>query len=146
MKKTSLLVIVSLLITACAGSIDSRQGERFGKNQTSTVNEDWVADDTLDTGGFSNETSSDESNLSKEVECYPDGIHPIGKSIAEQFDEITTYKEVMNWFCNGAEFVDILNALLTQELIDIEAEIFLIKIAGGSTWDEIWLELGITEQ
>ena len=51
----------------------------------------------------------------------------------------------MNWFCSGAEFEDILNALVTEELSEIDAENLLKSIADGNTWDDIWLELGITE-
>jgi hypothetical protein len=163
MKKITLLVIVSLIYTACAGSGGIRQGERIEKNPARTWTEDQISgempevppeadtgEDVLSTEVGSNATTGEEPpddlDLSGGVECYPDGIHPIGLSIAEQFEEITTYQEVMNWFCSGAEFEDILNALLTEELSDGDAESFLIMIAEGTTWDEIWLELGITEQ
>ncbi|MBE0582467.1 MAG: hypothetical protein IH612_01750, partial [Desulfofustis sp.] len=76
--------------------------------------------------------------------CYQDGIHPIGQSIADQFQTITTYDEVMVWFCNGAEFEDILNALTTEEITTIDADAILQMVAADHTWDEIWLELGVT--
>jgi len=79
-------------------------------------------------------------------DCYTDGIHPIGESISDQFAIITTYEEVMGWFCNGASFEDILNALITEELTDVDAESTLYMVAEGYTWDEIWLELGVTEE
>jgi hypothetical protein len=158
MKKATLLVIVSLIFTACTASADSRQDERFVKDQGSTGVEDLgsevvsgeVATDLTIVDDLSDESSIEkspaESDLVSGVDCFPDGIHPIGLSIAEQFSEITTYQEVMNWFCSGAEFEDILNALMTEELSEIEAENFLKMIADGNTWDDIWLELGITEQ
>jgi hypothetical protein len=67
-------------------------------------------------------------------------------SIAEQYEEITSYDQIMTWFCNGALFEDILNALTTQELSGAQAEDLLLKISNGETWDQIWLELGITEE
>jgi hypothetical protein len=79
-------------------------------------------------------------------DCYSDGVHPIGESISEQFNTITTYEEVMAWFCNGASFEDILNALMTEEITNVDAESTLYMVAEGYTWDEIWLELGVTEE
>ena len=79
-------------------------------------------------------------------DCYPDGVHPIGQGIADQFAETVTYTEVMTWFCNGALFDDILNALITEELSDVEAEDTLVQLAAGMTWEEIWIDLGITDE
>ncbi len=81
-----------------------------------------------------------------DANCYPDGEHPIARSIADQYAEITSYEEIMLWFCNGALFEDILNALTTQELSGVDAEELLRMVAAGKTWDTIWLELDITEQ
>ena len=120
-------------------------GEVLEVAPETNVGEDVLSDDDASNAAMSEEPPVD-LDLNGSVECYPDGIHPIGLSIAEQFEEITTYQEVMNWFCSGAEFEDILNALLTEELSDGDAESFLIMIAEGTTWDEIWLELGITEE
>ena len=79
-------------------------------------------------------------------DCYPEEVqHPIAEGIADQFEAITTYTEVMTWFCNGALFEDILNALMTEELSDIEAEDILALVAAGMTWEEIWKDLGISE-
>jgi len=78
--------------------------------------------------------------------CYGEDQHPIAVSIADQFTTITNYDEIMTWFCKGAQFEDILNALATEEITGIEAEAMLRMVAEGFTWDEIWLELGVTEQ
>ena len=79
-------------------------------------------------------------------DCYQDGQHPIALSITEQYNEITTYEQVMVWFCNGALFEDILNALSTQELSGADAGDLLLQIANGKSWNRLWLELGITEK
>jgi hypothetical protein len=150
----ALLIIVTIVFTACSGSPESMQDEPMVKDQGSTVGEEVISGETVDDLPTDDEIPDvnlmeqlpTESDLAGEAECYPEGIHPIGDSIADQFHEITTYQEVMNWFCSGAEFEDILNALVTEELSEIDAENFLKMIADGNTWDDIWLELGITEQ
>jgi hypothetical protein len=77
--------------------------------------------------------------------CYPEGDHPIAVSMAAQYSAITDYAEIMGWFCAGAEFEDILNALVTEELVGADPEALLVRIASGASWDQLWLELGITE-
>ena len=156
--KAILLLIVPLIFAACSTSTETRQDERFVKDQGSTAvdevtpegKSDDVSNDVMAVDESSEDSSSEvppgESEPTSGVDCYPEGTHAIGMSIADQFEEITTYQEVMNWFCNGAEFEDILNALLTEELSGIDAENFLEMIAAGSSWDDIWLELGITEE
>ena len=79
-------------------------------------------------------------------DCYQQGDHPIALSIAGQFPAVTTYEEVMTWFCNVADFEDTLNALATEELTAVDADDSLELIAAGMTWDEVWLELGVTEE
>jgi hypothetical protein len=79
-------------------------------------------------------------------DCIQDDPHPIALSIAEQYNEITTYEQVMTWYCNGALFEDILNALSTQELSGADAGDLLLQISNGKSWNQIWLELGITEK
>lgn len=116
------------------------QNERFIKNLAS-LNAEGQANDLAEM-----ENPSSQADPSWFAECYPEDIHPIGMSIAEQFSNVTNYQEVMNWFCAGANFEDILNALLTEELIGMDAQNSLEKIATGNSWDDIWLELGITEQ
>ena len=79
-------------------------------------------------------------------DCYGPETHPIGQSIAEQFEEETNYDQVMVWFCNGALFDDILTALQTEKLSGTPAKDLLQMQAGGLTWDQIWNEIGLTEE
>lgn len=74
--------------------------------------------------------------------CYEEGIHPIAASIVEKYPE-TDYEQVMTWFCKGAEFEDILLALLTARLSERKPEAMLESIADGQTWEEIWQELDL---
>ena len=77
-------------------------------------------------------------------DCLGDGLHPIADSIAADF-EFTSYSEVMTWFCNGAEFEDILTALMTESLTNWPAEDMLEMLAQGFSWDEIWQVTGLNE-
>ena len=84
--------------------------------------------------------------LIQDTDCYEEGIHPIALSIAEDYSDITDYDEVMIWFCNGAEFEDIMNALLTEEMAGSDAEDLLVRLADGETWNDIWIDLGVVEE
>jgi hypothetical protein len=75
--------------------------------------------------------------------CLGDEVSPVGQSIAEDY-EFTSYEQVMTWFCNGAEFEDILVALETESQTGTPAEELLQMAADGLTWDEIWQMIGLT--
>ena len=77
-------------------------------------------------------------------DCLGGVINPIGQSIAEDFDTVD-YQQVIDWFCNGAEFEDILVALETETLTEISASDMLQMLAEGLTWDEIWQSIGLTD-
>ena len=77
-------------------------------------------------------------------DCLGGEVSPIGESIADDY-EFTDYAEVITWFCNGAEFEDILVALETESLTGTPAEEMLQMLADGFTWDEIWQLVGLTE-
>jgi len=67
--------------------------------------------------------------------------HPIGAEIAGTYD--VAYKDVMGWFCSGHTFEDILLALQTKKLADVELEWLLEERLQGKSWDQIWDEAGI---
>jgi hypothetical protein len=81
----------------------------------------------------------------RDATCASEEINQIGKSIADSYP-FTTDEEVMTWFCNGAEFEDILMALETEELNGTLAEEMLEMRAEGLSWDDIWLIVGFVEQ
>jgi hypothetical protein len=92
---------------------------------------------------------SEEDNPSVPIEtsgpdCLGPEIHPIGQEIANQFEE-ASYEDVMTWFCNGAEFEDILIALQTEKDTGEPAEDLLKFLAEGQTWEAIWDAIGYTE-
>lgn len=76
------------------------------------------------------------------TECPGEEINPIGQSIAADYD-FATYDQVMTWFCEGAEFEDILTALETQAVTDEPADEMLQMLADGLTWEDIWLLVGL---
>lgn len=78
------------------------------------------------------------------TDCLGGEVSPIGKSIAVDY-EFTSYDEIIAWFCNGAEFEDILVALETESQTGTPAEDMLQMLADGSTWEEIWQFVGLTE-
>lgn len=77
-------------------------------------------------------------------DCLGDEVSPVGKSIADDYD-FSSYEQVMTWFCNGAEFEDILVALETQSQTGTPADEMLQMLAGGFTWDNIWQIIGLTD-
>ena len=78
-------------------------------------------------------------------DCDASEPNQIALGIVEEF-ESTTYEQVMNWFCNGAEFENILLALQTEKQTAYPAEELLLMIAGDMTWEEIWLDIGLIEE
>lgn len=76
-------------------------------------------------------------------DCLDGETSSIGQSIADDY-EFTSYEEVITWFCNGAEFEDILVALETESQTGNPAEKMLQMLADGFTWEEIWQLSGLT--
>lgn len=91
------------------------------------------------------ETTAPVETAPEEVvtECPGDEINPIGESIAADYD-FTNYDQVMTWFCEGAEFEDIMVALETQDATGEPAGDLLQMLADGLTWDDIWLLVGLS--
>ena len=78
------------------------------------------------------------------LDCLGGETSPIGGAIADEY-EAASYDQVMTWFCNGAEFEDILAALETESQTGTPAEEMLQMLAEGFTWDEIWQIIGLTD-
>ena len=76
--------------------------------------------------------------------CAGDGINPIGQAIADDY-ESANYEQVMTWFCNGAEFDDIMVALETEAQTNATANDMLKMLSDGFTWDEIWQDAGLVQ-
>jgi hypothetical protein len=76
--------------------------------------------------------------------CASAAANQLGAAIAQGYD-FTSTEQVMTWFCDGAEFEDILVALETADQTGASAEEMLIMLAAGLTWEEIWKEVGLTD-
>lgn len=154
-----ILVILALAVSACAAPAENAPNTITPNQGSNNVDANNAGGNTMpndanntDDPATTDDAPTDAGNTDAPPEstqpptCYPDGEHPIAASIAEQYVEISSYDEVMGWFCNGALFDDILNALVTEELSGVEAEELLQMLATGYTWNQIWLELGIIEK
>ena len=78
------------------------------------------------------------------ADCLGGETSPIAESIAEEY-AFASYTEVVTWFCNGAEYEDILVALETESQTGIPAEEMLQMLADGFSWEEIWGSTGLTD-
>ena len=77
-------------------------------------------------------------------DCLNGEISLIGESIADEY-ETASYEQVVSWFCDGAEFEDILVALETESQTGTSTEEMLQMLADGFSWDEIWQLVGLTD-
>jgi hypothetical protein len=78
------------------------------------------------------------------TDCAGEDIWKMSQLIAEDYPFTSAY-EIMSWFCNGAEFEDIMVALETEDLTDVPAEEMLEMLVEGLSWDEIWQVVGLTD-
>ena len=150
------LFVFGFILSACSSGSESEQvrNNSDANGSKSTNSRDVQSADSSGGETTSNQTAEENNNetvlepIEKEPaeQCKTGTEHPIAVSIAEQYAHLTDYDEVVGWFCEGAIFEDILNALTTEELSDVDAGDVLLMVAEGMTWDEIWLELGITEE
>lgn len=77
--------------------------------------------------------------------CASAEANELGAAIAADY-AFTTLEQVMDWFCAGAEFEDILVALETADQTGESAEEMLTMLAAGLSWEEIWQVVGLTGQ
>ena len=83
------------------------------------------------------------SSCSAEDDCGAIDPHPIGQNIAENY--AVDYDQVMDWYCQDHEFDDIILALETTDLVpEYSGGALLAMRNDGLSWDEIWLEIGLT--
>jgi hypothetical protein len=139
MKQLTIVLLSFALLAGCASSVN--QVDQNTSQESITENNSGNEVNTITT-----DQSEEEATSTSGPDCYGPDIHPVGESIADQFDEQTDYNQIMVWFCNGTQFDDILTALQTEELTSISAGELLEMLSSGLTWDEIWVEIGLTEE
>ncbi len=139
------LLFTLVLATACGNGSSST----IGPNVLVTPTKDQVINEPTDQRLVPTdaivpiETTSSPAETTAE-DCLGGEISPIGQSIAEDY-ESASYEQVITWFCDGAEFEDILVALETETLVDTSAQEMLQMLADGFTWDEIWQLMGLMD-
>jgi len=122
MKLERILIVIILLFTlsACANSLSK------------TVQHNRSREETNASAPLSNnEVERDIGDVS----CPDPDPHPIAEEIAEKFS--VSYEKVIHWYCEGNLFEDIMLALLTSKLREVEPDVVLKEILTKS-WDEIW--------
>ena len=134
--KVILFIAVTLMIAGCAG--------QPAQTSTSAPADDPVAQEAVSSEEMATEEVGPAEAAAEEgtTDCPGDEINPIGESIAADYTFVT-YDQVMTWFCDGAEFEDILVALETQDVTGEPAEDMLQMLVDGLTWDDIWLLVGL---
>lgn len=78
----------------------------------------------------------------KPTSCVETNPHPVAENIAGTYK--VEYDQVMDWFCGGEAFDDILLALETHKLTDAPVE-DLLQRAGQVGWDQVWIEYGVIQ-
>jgi hypothetical protein len=142
-----ILALVLVFLVACTPESASEIGTESAPQPASTAtrpNTTPAATSPEHTPLSPSATPGTETTL-KTTDCAGADIRQLAESIAEDYP-FTNGEEVMAWFCEGAEFEDILLALETEDLTGTPAEEMLEMLAEGFTWEEVWLVIGLTEE
>lgn len=145
MKLKLILSIALLILGACAPAsqqenrdISSPAADSESIGNLSTVTETAPEQTPLSLSAAPPAESTPEPS-----DCAAADIRQMANSIAEDYP-FSSGEEVIGWFCNGAEFEDILLALETEDLTGTPAEEMLEMLAEGLSWEEIWQVIGLT--
>jgi len=82
-----------------------------------------------------------DENIIDEAICADAEPDPIAESIASTYE--VPYQQIIDWYCAGSSFDDILVALETSLATDIPAET-LLSMREEKEWEDIWVEIGFT--
>lgn len=119
-----LILVAGLVLTGCQDGIKSISTRARKATQTAE----------------SQENARQEGQERQLVDCPPTEPHPVAESIAEKYQE--DYQEIVDWYCAGYSFEDILVALQTSRLSDLEPLELLEKTA-DQEWLDIWEDLNL---
>ncbi len=131
---TIIIIIVFVLTTACSGQAPASVVPDITSTSVSPGTQEMI--ETTQVTLLSVETA--------EPNCLGYDVNPIGEAIADEYEH-ANYQQVMTWFCNGAEFEDILVALETEIQTDTTADEILQMLAEGFSWEDIWLITGLAD-
>lgn len=136
-----LLLITLMGLTACTMLQSDRSKPELGvQPDASTAGETFQPEVDSPGSGAQPDLSGTAENPD-EINCTESGSHPIGQSIADTYD--VSYQQVMDWFCSGYSFDNILIALETSSAVDIPTET-LLQMLLEKEWEEIWGETGFS--
>jgi len=88
----------------------------------------------------SQEADQQEEQQKQLADCPPTEPHPVAESIAEKYQQ--DYQEIVDWYCAGYSFEDILVALQTSRLSDLKP-LELLERTEEQEWLEIWEDLNL---
>lgn len=100
-------------------------------------------DDDADDDDADDDDDSESNGEPQNVYCSgrKDNAHPLATALAETYD--LSESEVMNMFCNGFSFGEIMLALQTQQMNGTPAADSLAQRQNGQGWGQIWQEAGL---
>jgi hypothetical protein len=119
-----LILLTGLILSGCQEGIKSISTRSRKATQTAE----------------SQEADQQEDQERQLVDCPPTEPHPVAESIAEKYQQ--DYQEIVDWYCAGYSFEDILVALQTSRLTDLEP-LDLLEKTQGQEWLEIWEDLNL---
>ena len=98
-----------------------------------------VADQNIDEGDEAPEEEGEEY-------CTGNDPHPAAQALAVAYDDVTTYAQIMGWFCDdGYGLGEIKHALETsarEDVTETAGDLLALKTQLGG-WGEVWQHLGL---
>ncbi|RPI87414.1 MAG: hypothetical protein EHM41_05060 [Chloroflexi bacterium] len=150
----TLLAVTLLALAACMSFTSSEEGTDLTNQPTPTTSGESLQINRTgqpepprqnSQGGTTPQDDSNQADtlgkIEEELKCPEVDPDSMGQSIAETFD--VPYEQVIDWFCAGFSFENILLSLETSEAVDIPAET-LLEMLLEQEWEEIWEEVGFT--
>ena len=152
-----LLVLVCLWLSACGRLLEKDSAPVLDGPSPSTANESLSKIDETSLTSQEKDTAALPANQSNVVlhlpyislkddtimECLSPEAQGLGSSIAAVFG--ISVETVMNWYCTGYAFEDILLALQTTAQVQLSPDELLNRLNQGQTWDGIWVDIGLLE-
>lgn len=80
------------------------------------------------------------SSSDRRDECPLPNPHPVAENIAQKYQ--LEYAQVIDWYCQGHEFEDILLALQTGKITEVAIE-DLLNLSENQSWSEIWEDFNL---
>ena len=148
----SLFVIVIILMLAACGPAEAVSPSGEAPSQTALPLQaeespgELLPIEPAVPAGESVPEGTTEEDAALPTNCASPEANALGASTAADYPTLATPEQVMGWFCDGAEFEDILTALETADQTGTLAEEMLQMLAAGMTWEEIWQVVGLTGQ